>query len=52
MGGRYWISGVQLGMLLAYLRIARVEEAKELLEEIEKNQYLCQAEELERRMRD
>lgn len=37
-------------MLLAYLRIARIEEAKELLENIEKNQYLCQAEELERRM--
>ena len=52
MGERYWISGVQLGMLMAYAEQLKSDEIKKLLESIEKDQYLCEAEELERRMKD
>lgn len=44
MGNRYWITGVQLGMLIA---LAKNKEIKDLLNFVLKNQYLCEAEDLE-----
>jgi len=49
MGGRYYLTGTQLGMLKAYCQIAKTEPAKtlqtlefleELLEEIEDKQFI------------
>jgi len=43
MGNRYWITGVQLGMLMA---LTENLEVQKLLGQIEDKQYLCEAEEL------
>ena len=43
MGNRYWITGVQLGMLMG---LTESEEVQKLLGQIEEEQYLCEAEEL------
>jgi hypothetical protein len=49
MGGRYYLTGTQLGMLKAYCQIAKTEPSKtlqtlelleELLEEIEDKQFI------------
>jgi len=40
MGERYFLTGVQLGMLKAYLQLGKVEEASKLLEEIELEQFI------------
>jgi len=45
MGGRYWITGVQLGMLLS--KIGQ-KEKKEIMDEIVDNQYLGTEEELKK----
>jgi hypothetical protein len=37
---RYWISGVELGMLLAFIEGEQDRKAKELIEEIIDKQYL------------
>ena len=46
MGGRYWISGVQLGIIIAYLQEKNVLRSKimALLEMIERNQFLINTE--------
>ncbi len=41
MGGRYFITGVQLGMMKA---IVEEKDILDLLEEIENKQYLCEKE--------
>jgi len=46
MGNRYWITGVQLGMIMGTLR-REPQEAFKILEEVHNNQYLCEAEELD-----
>lgn len=52
MGGRYYLTGVQIGMLRAFLQIAEdemqdnscgIDRAGELLKEIEDNQHMCSA---------
>jgi len=43
MGNRYWITGVQLGMLIG---LTESLEVQKLLGKIEEEQYLCEAEEL------
>ena len=40
MGGRYYLTGVQLGMLQGYLKVKAIEEARGILSEIEENQFL------------
>ena len=42
MGDKYWITGVQLGMLIA---LAKNEEVQNLLGKVADNQYLCEKEE-------
>jgi len=44
MGNRYWITGVQLGMLIA---LAENKELQDLLGKVLENQYLCEAKELQ-----
>ena len=45
MGNRYYITGVQLGMIMGLLK-RKPQEAFKILEEIHEKQYLCEAEEL------
>jgi len=40
MGERYWITGVQLGMLLAYDKDNFPNLVREVVEDIEKNQFI------------
>lgn len=40
MGGRYYITGTQLGMLSAFLMTERIGEAQEFLKKIETDQYI------------
>jgi len=49
MGSRFWISGCQLGILIATAININSKSMKKLLEEIEKEQYLCSAEELKQK---
>ena len=47
MGNRYFITGVQLGMLLAFAKDGGMfNEAGELIDEITDKQYLCETKEL------
>jgi len=48
MGGRYWISGAQIGMLKAFVDLKKNDRALEVLDEIEEKQYVCEAEEFEK----
>ena len=47
MGDRYWITGVQLGMLIA---LAENIEVQKLLGQIAEEQYLCEESELNKSM--
>uniref|UniRef100_A0A6M3XS04 Uncharacterized protein n=1 Tax=viral metagenome TaxID=1070528 RepID=A0A6M3XS04_9ZZZZ len=58
MGGRYYITGVQLGMLIAFSKMLNrsnpsnkqlkiLHSLKELLDTIESKQYICDAETFE-----
>jgi len=40
MGGRFWISGVTLGMIIAYAEMGEVEKIEELVDEIIDKQYI------------
>ena len=44
MGDRYFITGVQLGILRALAININSKSTKKLLKEIEENQYLCEVE--------
>ena len=46
MGDRYYITGVQLGMLLAFSQTHMPKKTDELIEDIIEKQYLGTAEEL------
>jgi len=48
MGNRYWITGVQLGILMGLAININSQSTKNILNEIEDKQYLCEAEELKR----
>lgn len=41
MGGRFFITGVQLGMLKAYAINGMSEEGQKLINEIEDSQFMC-----------
>lgn len=45
MGNRYYITGVQLGLLVG---IDNLNDRQEIAEEIEDKQYLCEAEDIEK----
>lgn len=49
MGDRFWISGVQLGMLIAFNEQNRRIETEALLNKIEKYQHLGDHEELKKK---
>jgi len=40
MGSRYYLTGVQIGILQAYLNNNKFQEALKLLEDIEENQFI------------
>ncbi len=40
MGERYYLTGVQLGMLLEYLKLKKYDEVSNLLLDIERNQFI------------
>jgi len=46
MGGRYFITGVQLGILIG---LAKTTEMQKLLGEIEEKQYICDKEEFDKK---
>jgi len=48
MSGRFWISGVELGMLIAFAQLKNDNELLRLLYQIEDTQYLCTKEEFEK----
>jgi hypothetical protein len=37
---RYWITGAQIGIMLAYLKENKVIDAKDILDEIQENQFI------------
>ena len=43
MGARILISGVQIGMLIGFLKAHKVEEAKDLLEKIQQHQHIWES---------
>jgi hypothetical protein len=45
MGNRYYITGVQLGMILGMLNPNTIEQIKKIIEEIETNQFIGTIEE-------
>ena len=48
MGSRYYITGVQLGILLALADSFKSDYLKSFIDEIQKKQYLCEGEELKK----
>lgn len=51
MGGRYFITGVQIGMIRAFAKLENDADIDKLLDEIEDNQYLGEKEELEKHLK-
>jgi len=49
MGGRYYITGVQLGMLRVFVKQENESDVNKLLEEIEDRQYLGEREDFEKK---
>ena len=45
MGGRYYLTGVQLGMLIASAKYNKDNVVESLCDEIEGKQYICEKEE-------
>lgn len=39
MGGRYYITGVQIGMIMAFAELGETDEILELLDKIEEEQF-------------
>jgi hypothetical protein len=48
LGGRYWISGVSIGMLRAFAKQENEADINKLLDNIEENQYLGDKEDFEK----
>ena len=46
MGGRYYVTGVQLGMIQAFIEHNKLEELEKLMHEIEEKQFVGQCEAL------
>jgi len=44
MGGRYYLTGVQIGMLKAFAELGKMEKLIKVLDVIESEQYICDAE--------
>lgn len=51
MGGRYFITGVQIGMIRAFSKLENDTDINKVLDEIEDNQYLCEKEEFEKNLK-
>jgi hypothetical protein len=49
LGSRFFITGVQIGMLRAFAKQENETDIKKLLDEIEDKQYLCEKEEFEKK---
>lgn len=47
MGGRYFITGVQIGLISSLAELENDKEIKKILEEIQEKQYICSDEELD-----
>lgn len=50
MGDRYFITGVQIGMLLAFNKIGDKEKVEKLLEDIEQTQFIGTADQFEKQV--
>jgi hypothetical protein len=48
MGGRYFITGVQIGMIRAMAKLENDTEINEVLDEVEEKQYIGDKEEFEK----
>ena len=48
MGGRYFITGVQIGMIRAFAKLENDVDINHLLDDIEKVQYLGEKEKVEK----
>ena len=46
MGSRYYLTGVQLGMLIALSEKREFKQIRNLIKEIEDKQYLCEDKDL------
>lgn len=40
MGERYWVSGVQIGMMLAYIKVGQYEHLVKILDQIQDKQFI------------
>jgi len=40
LGERYYITGVQIGMILAFLKHGKLKEVERILDEIQEKQFL------------
>ena len=48
MGGRYYLTGVQIGMIQALAEKREFTQIKNLIKEVQDKQYICEKEEFER----
>ena len=48
MGSRYYITGVQLGMLISAIEYPDLKTMKQILKQIRTKQYVCNKEEFEK----
>lgn len=46
MGGRYWISGVDVGMLIAYSNAGKTKEIEKLAKKISSENFIGEMKEL------
>jgi hypothetical protein len=51
LGGRYYITGVQIGMIRAFARQENETHIKKLLDEIEDKQYIGEKEDFEKKIK-
>lgn len=48
MGGRYYITGVEIGMLRTFAKLENETDINKLLDKIEEEQYIGEKEEFEK----
>lgn len=51
MGSRYFITGVQIGMIRAFSKLENDADISKLLDQIEKKQYLGEKEQVEKHLK-
>ena len=51
MGGRYFITGVQIGMIRAYAKLENDADINKVLDAVEDNQYMCEKEDFEKKIK-